>query len=90
MLKRTCFLGERKTIPDNNTDNQKHEGSHSEKVFDRRSKTTRDDRALERRYSQNIKEGRYSVTDKIDFGSFICFMFAYLLFSFVYVIQYAN
>ena len=89
MLKRTHFLGERKTENNTDVDNQNHEGSHSEKVFARSSKTAHDT-TIKRRNSQNLKENRYSVADKIDFGSYICFMFAYILFNIIYLIQYTN
>ena len=82
LLKRTYFLGERGTLVDKtaDVDNQKNQGSHIEKAFDRRLKRAHD----------IALQTRYSIADKIDFGSFIFFMFAYVLFNVGYIIQYAN
>ena len=82
MLKRTHFHGVRETTGDKNKDAdiQNLEGSQSNKVFARIAKTAHD-KAL---------ETRYSVADKIDFCSFIFFVFAYILFNVAYIIQCAN
>ena len=80
ILTRTHFLGVRQTTSSKYMDNEKHKKSKSKKVFPRISKTGHN-RALEM---------RYSVSDKIDFASFICFMFAYILFNVAYIIECAN
>lgn len=77
MLKRANLLGVNETIAHKNRDNKKHEGS--ELKFARRSKTAHDIGL----------ETRYSFADKIDFGSFIFFVFAYILFNVAYIMQCA-
>ena len=70
-------------------DIQENGGPKSAKLFGIRSRK-HNVIALENIKAEVHKDNRYSVTDKIDCGSFICLMFLYILFNIVYLIQYAN
>ena len=91
ILKRVNLIEGRKNIVANNTDEaiQKHATSSLATMFHRPS-NKRNDILFDERGARNIKENRYSVIDKVDFGSFVCFLFSYILFNFLYIILYAN
>ena len=91
MLIRAQLLDGGPNTTENKTDEdiQTYEGPTSAKILTRRS-TKVNGVAMEHRRSRLIKEGRYSVIEKIDFASFVFLMFAYILFNIVNVLQYAN
>ena len=91
MLIRAQLLDGRTNTGENKTDEdfQTYEGPISAKMLTRRSMKV-NGVAMEHRISRLIKEGRYSVIEKIDFASFVFLMFAYISFNIVYVLQYAN
>lgn len=70
-------------------DIQPYEGTKSGKMFSRRA-SKQSGVAMDQRRARQIKGGRYSVTEKIDFASFVVLMFSYILFNIVYVLQYSN